>query len=191
MMKNIPFTLILCFLAGLCGCAQNTPSHFYTLSAMAQPAAAKFQHTLSVGPVLIPPVIDRPQMVMRLGQNQVKFDEFNRWAVPLQEDIARVIAENLAVKLGSPRVTLFPQSPPDTSAIRVAVDIQKFESNEARTVAIDAQWTIRIAGDPRTVTGRTNRQESFSGSGYDDQVAAYNQALAHLSDDIARALLDL
>lgn len=176
-------------LACLYGCAQSAPARFYTLSAMARPTAAKFQHAISLGPILIPSVVDRPQMVTRLGQNEVRIDEFNRWAVPLQKDIARVIADNLAVKLGSAHVTVFPQSTPDTSAIRIAIDIRSFESVEGKNVTIDAHWTIRIPGHSTTVAGRTARQEPWVDGGYDNQIAAYNRALEKLSEDISRTLL--
>lgn len=190
-MKSIRLTLALCMLACLYGCAQSAPARFYTLSAMAQPTAAKFQHAISVGPILIPPVVDRPQMVTRLGQNEVRIDEFNRWAVSLQKDIARVIADNLAVKLGSSHVTVFPQSTPDTSAIRIAVDIRSFESAEGKNVTIDAHWTVRTPEDDRTVSGRTIRQEPCTGIDHDDRVAAYSRALERLSEDIALTLLTL
>lgn len=191
MMKSIRFTLALCILVCLSGCAQSAPSRFYALSAMAQPTEAKYRHAVSVGPVLIPPVVDRPQMVTRLGQNEVRIDEFNRWAVPLQKDIARVIAENLAVKLGSPHVTVFPQSPLDASAIRVTIDIRNFESGVGKNVTIDAHWTVRTPEDDRTVSGRTIRQEPCTGIDHDDRVAAYSRALERLSEDIALTLLTL
>jgi len=192
-MKNKHSFLIVILTAFTClfGCAHSTPSRFYTLSAMAKPTEAKFPHAISVGPVLIPPVVDRPQMVTRLGQNQVKFDEFNRWAVPLQKDTVRVIAENLAVKLGFPRITVFPQTPPDASAVRITVDFRTFESSGDKIVTIDALWTIRTSGEYKNLTRRTTYQESWKGAGYDDQVNAYSRALEKLSNDIALALLNL
>ena len=55
-----------------------------------------------VGPVSVPAVVDRPQIVVTTGPNQVRLDEFNQWASPLQNNIARVVAENLVAMLGTP-----------------------------------------------------------------------------------------
>src|SRR5262249_32672698 len=83
------------------GCA-SPPSKFYTLSAIPGPAAPASEISVSVGPVTIPASVDRPQMVVTAGVNQVRLEEFNRWASPLQNNIARVVAENLVAMLGTP-----------------------------------------------------------------------------------------
>ena len=88
------------------GCGSSPASHFYTLSAAPppSPAAAAVDLSVLVGPVSVPLAGDRPQIVVAVSPNQVSLDEFNRWASPLANNIARVVAENLAAMLGTPRV---------------------------------------------------------------------------------------
>ena len=69
------------------------------------PAATSSNLSVVVGPVSVPAVVDRPQIVVNTGPNQVRLEEFNRWASPLQNNIARVVADNLVAMLGTPRVT--------------------------------------------------------------------------------------
>ena len=104
--------LIFCALAALLtGCASVQPTRFYTLSPATVPAATPpAVYSLSVGPVWVPAAVDRPQIVVQTGPNQVLIAEFDRWAAPLREDIPRIVAENLAAILGTQRVTVFPQS---------------------------------------------------------------------------------
>jgi uncharacterized protein len=59
---------------------------------------------MTVGPVSVPAAVDRNQIVVTIGPNQVRLDEFNRWDAPLQSAIARVVVENLVAFLGTPRV---------------------------------------------------------------------------------------
>ncbi len=40
-------------------------------------------------PVEIPNILDRPQIVTRIGPNKLKIDEFHRWAGRLEEDFAQ------------------------------------------------------------------------------------------------------
>ena len=80
--------------AVVAGCA-STPSRFYSLSAAAEPTAPSSNLSIAVGPVSVPAVVDRPQIVVNVGPNQVRLEEFNRWAAPLQNNIARVVASAL------------------------------------------------------------------------------------------------
>jgi uncharacterized protein len=106
-MHRLAAAAVLCFLVSLtAGCGSAPSSRFYTLSAGAAPAATPSSLSVAVGPVSIPAVVDRPQIVVTTGPNQVRLEEFNRWASPLQNGIARVVAENLVAMLGTPRINL-------------------------------------------------------------------------------------
>ena len=79
--------LVIATLA-LAACATSPPSRFYTLSGPPAPAAPATTLSIAVGPVAIPAVVDRPEIVVSVGENEVWLDEFNRWASPLAEAIA-------------------------------------------------------------------------------------------------------
>jgi hypothetical protein len=182
---------LFALLVSLFGCAASSPSRFYTLNAMAQPTSTGFQWAVSVGPVLVPTVVDRPQIVTRISSNQVQIDEFNRWASPLKTDIARVVAENLMIKLGTTRVTTFPQSTADGATHRVTIDILRFESVPGEAATIDALWTVRRTAEGRSLSGRSTWKEPVKVPGFDALVDAHSRSLDRLSDDIAKALLAL
>jgi uncharacterized protein len=188
MKKMIPLLSLFLLTLLLYGCATSS-SRFYTLNAMALPTQAIFKDAVSVGPVLVPPVVDRPQIVTQIGPNQVQIDEFDRWASPLKMDIARVVAENLMLKLGTSRVTTFPQSTAEGATYRVAIDILRFESITGQEALIDARWTLHNTENERNLEGRSTFKEPVASSGFDALVAAHSRALDRLSDVIARALL--
>lgn len=166
------------------GCA-STPARFYTLSAVTGPAAASSDLSVVVGPVSLPAVVDRPQIVVSTGANQVQVDEFNRWASPLQDNISRVVAENLVALLGTPRVNLYPQTLSAEAGYRVAIEVQRFDSMPGEVAVLDAVWTVRRTKDDNTKTGRTTVREAVQGNAYDALAAAHSRALARLSQDIA------
>jgi hypothetical protein len=178
----------LVFLAG--GCA-SPPSHFYTLSTAGAPAAAASSISLAVGPVSIPTEVNRPQIVARAGPNQVRVDEFNLWAAPLQNAITSVLAGNLVSMLGTPHVTLFPQTLSRDVDYRVALEVQGFESTPGESASLDAVWTLRRMQDGKTVSGRTTLREPAKEKGYDALAAAHSRALARVSRDIADAVRTL
>ena len=79
------------------------PIEFYTLTPLAGIAEADKAAGLGdavavgVGPLQMPKIIDRPQIVSRTGVNKINVDEFHRWAGSLYEDFLRVLTLNLSV----------------------------------------------------------------------------------------------
>jgi len=188
MMNRRTAIAILCaFSALLAGCA-STQTNFYTLSWTAKSTAAPASYSIAVGPVSVPAIVDRPQIVVRVGPHQVAIDEFNRWASPLKHEIARVVAENLASMLGTPNVTVFPQSTAAGASYRIVIDVMRFESAPGETATLDAVWMIRSTKGDRAHTGRTTQRESPQGAGYEALVAAHSIILVRLSSDIAAAI---
>ena len=188
-MHRLTAIAALCIFAGLAaGCASSPVTRFYTLSAAAAPAATSSQLSVVVGPVSVPAVVDRPQIVVTTGPNQVRLEEFNRWASPLQNNISRVVAENLVAMLGTPRVILFSQPLGVDADYRAAIEVQRFESAPGDAATLDAVWTVSRTKDGKSQTGRTTVREVASDKGYDALAAAHSRGLARLSRDIADAV---
>jgi len=175
----VPWAILLL----VAGCSSPS-SRFYSLSAAPMPGATPSDLSIVVNPVIIPAAVDRAQMVVSVRENQVFVDEFNRWVGPLQNGIARVVAENLVALLGTPRVTVSTQTIafPD---YRVAIDVQRFDSALGEAATLDAFWTVVRLKDAKSQTGRTSLREPTTAPGYDGVAAAHSRALERLSRDIA------
>ena len=169
------------------GCA-SPRSNFYTLNSAAKPVATRADYSVAVGPVSVPAAVDRPQIVVRLAPNQVAIDEFHRWASPLPDAIARVVAENLAAMLGTPHVTVFTQPTAAGARYRVLVDVLRFESAPGEAASLDAVWTVRSTKDGATRSGRTTVSEPVPDREYATLAAAHSRALGRLSADLAGAI---
>jgi uncharacterized protein len=174
--------------ATLAGCGSSAPARFYTLDTTAtSQVGAPLHATVIVAPVTIPASVDQPQFVVQVAANRVEVDEFNRWAAPLSDSIARAIAGDLAVTLDTPVVATAPLQNfnPD---YRVAIDVQRFESVRGQMALVEAVWTVRGTASGSTRSGRTLAQEPVQGDGFDALAAAHSRALARVSDDIAAAI---
>lgn len=177
----------------LVGCGSSPEPRFYTLSAGGIPvsdrnANAIAEYSVAVGPVTLPETVDRPQLVVRVGANQVALLDQHRWAEPLRSEIPRVIAENLSQLLGTQRVVTFSQNAVPDADYRVLMDIQRFDAMVGQTVMIDALWTVRRASGDEPRTGRSMVRESIGSDGYEALVAAHGRALATLSRDVAESI---
>ncbi len=172
------------------GCA-SPPARFYTLSAARVPGAPPSGRSVSVGPVSVPESVDRPEMVLAAGPNQVRIDEFNRWASPLKSEIARAVAENLVLMLGTDRVTQAAQTATADVQYRALIEVQRLDSMPGEAVAFEAVWVVRRTADGKSLTGRTRVREPLSESGYPAVAAAHSRAVVRLSQDIAEAVRSL
>lgn len=191
-MKRLACIILCALSAFLAGCASTRPSQFYTLNPSPRPAAVTMTDTsISVGPVLIPADIDRPQIVSRTGPHSVFMDEFHRWASPLPGAIARVVAENLASLLGTQQVTVFPQSPASEASYRVGIDLLHFESEPGKAATLDARWRVNSRKEGLSRSGRTTVTEPTQGDGYAELAAAHSRALGRLSTEIAAAIREM
>jgi hypothetical protein len=198
MMRRPAVLALLCaalaaVLTLLSGCGTSPPARFYTVSATVAAPTPPPTSTLllAVGPVTVPSVVDRPEFVVNAGPNELKLDEFNRWAAPLQDSLSRAIAENLVVLLGTPRVIIFPQALAADPDYRIAVEVRTFDSLPGTAAVLDAVWTIRRAKDGKTQTGRTYAREAVDGAGYEALAAAHSRAVGRLSQDVAAAIREL
>ena len=177
----------IAFIAAIAGCS-TAPSRFYSLDSTATADSSPAAHaSVMVGPVTIPASVDQPEIVVRVAANRVEVDEFNRWVSPLGDGIARAVAGDLVVLLGSPDVAAaqLANFNPD---YRVTIDVQRFESIRGDAAVVEAVWTVRKTAGGETRSGRTVAREPVQGQGFDALAAAHSRALAKMSADIAAAI---
>ena len=191
MRRHALFAAAMLWIA-LAGCGSVPTEYFYTISATAPagtPATAtNWNAGITVEVATIPESVDRPQLVLSAGENQVVILEQQRWAEPLKGQIARTVAVNLSRLLGSARVSAYPQATDPDAAYRIALDVQRFEARRGDAVAVEVLWTIRGADGPAQASGRSVTRETIEAEGYDALVAAHSRAFGAVSRDIAAAL---
>ncbi len=173
----------------LSGCASAPAERFYTLSAGALPqnAPAAPRYTVGVGPVTVPESVDRPQLVLRTSDNRMALLDGHRWIAPLKTEIPRVLAESIARALGDARVAAYPENAALDAAVRVVVDVRRFEAEVGGEALVEALWSVRRADGSARRDGHSAFREP-AGAGYEGITAAYARALEAIGRDIAAAV---
>jgi uncharacterized lipoprotein YmbA len=174
----------------LSGCGRSPKSTYYTLSSGAAPerAAAAAPLSVAIGPVTVPDIVDRPQLVLRAAANQVTINDYVRWAAPLKDEIPRVIADNLTQLLNGARVSTYPQSGSTDTDYLLTLGVQRFDSALGDAATVEVLWTVRPPKGGAPKAGRSVAREVANGKDYDALVAAHRRALAAVSRDIAEAI---
>jgi uncharacterized protein len=170
------------------GCGVSALSKFYTLDSTATPDGAPIAHArVMVGPVTIPAAVDRPEFVVQVAPNRVEVDEFNRWIAPLNDAVARSVAGDLVVMLGTPDVATAPLAG-FNPAYQVTIDIQRFDSIRGEAAVLEAVWSVRKTAGNETRSGRTVAREPVQGQGFEALASAHSRAIAKMSGEIAAAV---
>jgi len=180
----------------LVACVGDTqPSRLYVLSAV-EPQAQRSAEgvALSVGPIVLPKYLDRPQIVTRPTANELTVAEFDRWGGRLEDNVIQALGENLSRRLKTSRVSLFPAEAAGRADLRVSITVSRFECvSESGECLLDARWQIAAttqgAAAAAPTMGASALTTRVSGSGYAAVAAAMSQLLGGLSQEIAAGIL--
>ncbi len=178
----------------LAGCAATQATRFYTLTPTSEPTAAAARSrkglVIGLGPVTLPPYLDRPDIVTRQGANQMRLPDVYRWSEPLQPLMTRIMAEDLYALLDANDVIPLPQRGDLRLDRAIEVEVGRFDATQAGEVTLDARWRI-YGGDEQTLisSGRSILTEASEPvPDYDAIVAAMSRVVGRLSQEIATAV---
>lgn len=185
-------TTLCLAVALLAGCSNSPRVTFYTLNVAAtNEAPTPPLNSVAIGPITLPDLLDRPQLVVQTSANRVDILETHRWAESPKSEIPRIVAADLGILLKPAHVSTYPQNAGQEAEYRVLLDIQRFEMTAGNGVGLEALWSVRRSDGGVPKTGRTVVSEPVDAVGYDALVAAQSRALATVSRDLAQALREV
>jgi len=189
----LPALLAAALSLAACIGGSTPPSQFYMLEPMKTVggADASARPTVALAPVRIPEYLDRPQIVTATAKNAYSVNELNRWAERLDDNIARVLAQNLSALTAAELVLPNASGRAAQQAkLRVSVNILEFHADPQGQAGLAAQWSI-TRGEAILVTRQTRYREPAPPKDYTAMVGALNECLNRLSRDLAGALSPL
>ena len=195
--KISPMVLLAAVL--FAGCRGSAPKiEFYALNSpsgitpKANPADAYQNVSVGVGPVSIPEILDRPQIVTRSGPNKLEVDDFHRWAGRLEDDFARVLANNISVLLSTDQVAIYPWDPGFKPQYQVTLNIQHFEGQWGREVLLEVFWkVIEPQGQTALNIKKTVVKEPLPANDYEALISIKSRAVATLGQEIVQEIQQL
>ncbi len=197
LLRPTRLAIMICWLA-LAGClgGPSAPTNFYMLSALSPSqtgtAAATAEGRIRIGlvTVVVPEYLNRNEIVVNLDNTVYQLAEFNQWAEPLNDNLTRVLEENLTNLLRNDLMDVFLASdssiPPD---YRLEVDVLSLDGNLGDQVTLVVQLAL-LAGeeDDLILMQRSEYQEPVADNTYKGLVLAKSRTVEKLSRDIAAAV---
>lgn len=178
----------------LVGCsATSPPVSYYSLADAEPPAQAAGQQNrlaLQIGPVSVPDVLKKSQIVLGGGDGSLHSSDQHRWAGEVDRDIARAIGEQLSVRLGTEQIALFPAGQNLELTHQVILDVVAMKGVLGKEATLVVRWSLI---DPKTKTARLTRRSAVSAQPTDNSHGAWVDAQRHniakLSEAIAGAIM--
>ena len=187
--------LIAGIVSFLSACASTPPTSFYVLEAISQPAVSQSgtkKMLIGIGPLTLPTVLERRQIVTRKANNSIELAEFHQWAAPLRDSILAVLSQNLAAQQPNALVKAYPWAAYGEMDYRVIIDISRFDSEPGKVATLEAGWAIMTEKNHTIIhNGQTRLQQPLPDSSYDSVVVALNQLLNKFSQQLVLALHQL
>lgn len=193
--------LLLAALVTMTSCSSSPDIRYYTLSAEGTPpsvthapATLPRRGPYALDRVIIPDLLDRPQIVLRTSTNAVEIRDYDRWAAPLADQLERVLAADLSVRLG-PDAIIDPGLPAGSRAARViSVSILEFDPSQRGESSLDASWVI---SDPKAEPGsaaarsfKSSRRAPAKGADMQDVAQTMSDLVMEIADDIAASITE-
>jgi len=183
--------LLVALMLFLYSCAgKSASSKFYVLSPLPQSkVSAEEGKTVGVFPVAMPDYLDRPQIVTRVSENELKIDEFSRWAEPLKESFTRALVQNLSGLLDTAKVLKTTGSSGFPMALQVGVEVVQFDGVLGGDVVLNVRWGLFETESKKVVLSKRSLfKEPTSAATYEALVAAQSRAVAALGEEIAASI---
>ena len=189
--------VLLCLWAG-CAVKPSAPTQFYLLSPIeGSDIKLKFAERdqyliVGIGPIELPAYLDRPQFIIREGENRFHLAEFDRWAEPLQNNFERVLLENFNMLLNNEPVAVVRWGGSLSIDYQVQITVLRFESDSEGQVSLDAGWAI-MGDDGRKIIllKVSSYKEKSKSAEYKDFVAAQSRVVGALCREITEVIKNL
>lgn len=166
-------------------------ARYFVLSHVAsqnQVPSGVVKAVLGVGPISFPSHLDRSQLVLRTGPNELYLRENDKWAEPLAETTRRVLMQDLQDRLSPRRIEAFPWNSRDGVNWQITVDVANFEAQPDRTVRLNAQWQIvDFTSGQIVMSNQFDQRIKPASADSADIVAAMSQLLGKLATEISLA----
>ncbi|MEI7996108.1 MAG: PqiC family protein [Methylococcaceae bacterium] len=189
--------VMLCVSGLLSACASTLPTHFYTLESQSRPPVAAStaiikKRLIGVGPLSLPALLDRRQIITREDNNTVKLAEFDQWAAPLKDNVIAVLSKNLATLQPNAIVRAYPWGVYGNVDYRVIIDISRFDTQLGKSVNLEASWAIMEEKNHTIVSnGQAKIEQQLNDASYNSAAQGLSKLLSELSQQLSLALAQI
>jgi len=168
----------------LTGCTRSPASRHYVFAPrdgwhqVAVRDSVSSDYTIRFALVKLPSYLDRPQIVTRASDNEIRVDQFNRWGMPLSQTVTELLGGTIAKQLTNAYVDVVTATSNRQPGYLVQTDVVRMDGFLGGPVELIAQWQVTRGGsEPVVLARRLSRYELET---TDPNIEAYVEAIRSL-----------
>jgi len=200
MWRNIMNQLIaicsMVILFVVAGCATSPSARHYVFApgegwrTIAVRDAATSEYEIRFAPIRMPAYLDRPQIVTRLNDAEIKMDQFHRWGIPLDVTIAEVLSASVGREIPEAYVDAQPSRGALFQGYHVLVDVVRLDGFLGGDVELIAQWKVNQVGETNRLVAQklSIYKTTIESEKYEEYVEAVRQNINAMGKEIAAAI---
>jgi uncharacterized protein len=178
----------------LVSCATREPlPNFFVLTGSGSrtvPAQSSGGTVVLVRRVEVPTYLAKTNLVTMRSGIEVQYAVTQRWAEPLDQGLARAVAEDLSRDSRIRAYGFSPGAPPVAHSYDVWIRLERFEGNDNGEVVLRARWSVSSADSSVPIASRMVdlRRSGWAPGDYPGLVRLLSAQVAEMSRQIAQAI---
>ena len=181
-------TLFSLIVLSACFGGVSTPAQFYTLQNESDISVISNQKiSIGVLPVQVPDYLDKPQIVLNNGINQMTISETNRWIGSLSDVAQRTLINDIQKMLPNAFVKTKGYDDENYSRI-IRVEIDKMSGVLGKEASLSVWWSILNNNGKEIYRSRFSGLEQINNS-YESYTQGQSILWVKLSRQIARYII--
>jgi len=189
--SNQTIAALLIISLGLTGCVnlgkgtERLPQLYVLtpiISDMGSVISGQADLSLGVGPLAFPDYLNRPQIVTRTGNSELRMAPFANWAEPLKKNIQRVLVENIATLSGTDAVYGYPWRVGYAPRYQLQLEIVQFDAKRSGDALLAVRWDwLDQTGKPMMSRKHSVLRQPVGGDSNDAVVHTMSRLLLEFS----------
>jgi len=159
-------------------------THFYSLSALPPASNNQSNLKLGVGPIEIPRLLNRPQIVSRKNDTEIQMSESHQWGGSFKEELIQSITDNLSSLLKTDNIEQYPWKFSFKPKYQIRIDIERLDGQQGKNIILKARWRL-LKNKKEILVKRAVINTPIQDKSYPAYVKAQSKALITLSKQIA------
>lgn len=145
--------------------------------------------SLGIGPVRLTDYLQRPEIAVEQGPNELEYAYESLWAGSLEKQIVNTMGVNLGRQLNTGSISNYPWPTGSGIDYQVTLDVRRFHAGTDGRAVLDTGWRVYDLNRKRIVVSRSSYlEEEMQGEGFSAAAAAQSRLLSRLAREIAAVL---
>lgn len=172
--------------------ATNDTTRFYTLQSAETQVVSKYEITdglsISIESLIVPRLIDRPQIISRIGNNEINRSEFHQWGGSVVEEITQLLTDTLEHEFTDSSYFILRSDSRIQPKYRLYIEIKRLDGSLGKEAHVELTWLLESPETELSLHGLVQHRETIIDHNYTNYVSALRTLILKSTQSLAQQL---